>query len=93
MIATIGTALSLGMAGAKMFSGMKQQRKAEEALAEFKRQSLINPYEHTQVSTLGADRALELAKSAMSSNAYNMAQGGTRGALAGGLDASQKMST
>ncbi len=44
-----------GMALANFIGERKKQRKIRKAIADFKRQDLVNPYENMKISTMGSD--------------------------------------
>ena len=73
----IGGIASIG----QMISGDKASKKAQEAIDNYKRQELTNPYEGLQVSTLGADRQREDLARSISTMANNSIMGGSRAIL------------
>jgi len=73
----IGGIASIGA----MISGDKASKKAQEAIDNYKRQELTNPFEGLQVSTLGADRQREDLARSISIMANNSIMGGSRAIL------------
>ena len=77
----IPTAISGVASIGQMISGNKASKKAQEAIDNYKRQELTNPYEGLQVSTLGADRQREDLARSISTMANNSIMGGSRAIL------------
>ena len=77
----IPTAISGVASIGQMISGNKASKKAQEAIDNYKRQELTNPYEGLQVSTLGADRQREDLARSISIMANNSIMGGSRAIL------------
>lgn len=70
--------ISAGAGLAQAISSGKQIKRYDDIIENYKRQDLTNPYENTQVSTLGADRQREdLARTAATLSAQ-AALGGSR---------------
>ena len=81
----IGTAaVGAGMGAYQTIQGAKEQADAKQALANYQRQTLTNPYDNMQVSTLGADAQREEQARLEASQVQALAEGGTRG-IVGGL--------
>lgn len=59
MAAVTSTVLSGLAAGYQIYSGAKDKKNAENALNNFERQDLSNPYENIQLSTIGTDAMRE----------------------------------
>lgn len=78
-IATIaGSALTAGTGLVQSLSAGKAKRQAQQAMEDYQRQQLTNPYANLQVSTAGADlQRQDLARS-VSTFADNAALGGSR---------------
>lgn len=79
--ALIGGVLSLGSSLIAGSRAKRREREAQEALKNYKRQELYNPYENIQVSTLGADRQREDLARIATTQANQIVMGGTRGIL------------
>ena len=75
----IGTALSTGLSGLQMAQANKQRKEAQDAINNFQRQDLVNPFAGLQVSTLGADRQREDLARTIASFGGMAALGGSRG--------------
>lgn len=81
MIATAGVGATVG--AAKFFEGRKQQKEADKAIDSFEWQDLSNPFETLQVSTLGAENAVEQANIEAATATEALRGSGTRGIVAG----------
>ena len=79
--AAIPTAISGVASIGQMISGNKAAKKTQEAIDNYKRQDLTNPYESLQVSTMGADRQREDLARSISTMANNSVMGGSRAIL------------
>lgn len=77
----IGLAVSAGTSIYSAAQANKRAKEAQKAIDNYQRQDLTNPYENTQVSTLGADRQREDLARAMATNANLAAMGGSRAIL------------
>ena len=77
----IPTAISGVASIGQMISGNKAAKKTQEAIDNYKRQELTNPYESLQVSTMGADRQREDLARSISTMANNSVMGGSRAIL------------
>jgi hypothetical protein len=75
----------------KAVSGASEERKAREALANYRRQELRNVYEGVGVSTLGADLRREEAARLAATSIDALQASGTRGVL-GGIGGVQQQS-
>lgn len=84
MAAVTTTALSLGLAGYQTYQGIKNTNKAQDALNNFKRQDLSNPYENMQISTVGSD-ALKEASSVTSATMLDALSGYDSRAIFGAI--------
>lgn len=71
-LATAGTGIATSIAEGK------RRKQYERYLEDYQRQTLTNPYEGLQVSTLGADRQREDLARTMSTFSNQAAQGGSR---------------
>ena len=81
----IGTAaVGAGMGAYQTIQGAKEQADAKQALANYQRQTLTNPYDNMQVSTRSADLQRE-EQARLASEQVNALQGGGTRALVGGL--------
>jgi len=84
MAAVTTTALSIGLAGYQTYQGIKNTEKAQDALNNFKRQDLSNPYENMQISTVGSD-ALKEASSVTSATMLDVLSGYDSRAIFGNI--------
>ena len=89
----IVSAAAVGGIGAitKLVSGASEERKAREALANYRRQELRNVYEGVGVSTLGADLRREEAARMAATSVDALQASGVRGVL-GGIGSVQQQS-
>lgn len=55
MAAITTTALTVGISGYMAYQGAQEKKKAQNALNNYDRQDLKNPYENVQISTVGSD--------------------------------------
>lgn len=78
----IGLAVSTGMSGLQMAQANKKKKDDQDAINNFKRQDLVNPFAGLQVSTLGADRQREDLARTLASYGGLTAMGGSRGIAA-----------
>jgi hypothetical protein len=85
MCAAITTsAIGLGLAGFQAYQGMKSKEAGEDALANFKRQDLTNPYEDLPISTVGSDMIRE-ESGRTSANAVDALRNADSRVLLGGI--------
>lgn len=75
-IAAIGAAGTIGTGLAQSSSAKKQANAIQSQIDNYQRQTLTNPYENIQVSTLGTDRQREDLARAMTTYANLAAMGG-----------------
>jgi hypothetical protein len=81
--AAIGAGLGLVSSVDQFFSSRKSQKDAEEALNNFRRQELINPYEDIQISRLKSEQQTDANLSNMATSVDALQRTGARGVLAG----------
>ncbi len=72
----VGAAGTIGTGLAQSFSAKKQANAIQAQINNYQRQTLTNPYENIQVSTLGTDRQREDLARAMTTYANLAAMGG-----------------
>ena len=81
MIATSGAGLLLS--GYQMYQGNQQSKQAENALKNYKRNDLTNPYENDQISTIGSDYMREQSGQMSADMVDSSRNGGIRGVFGG----------
>lgn len=81
-IPLVGMAVSAGVSGIQMAQANKQKKEAQSAIDNYQRQTLTNPYNSLQVSTLGADRQREDLARTLATYGGMAAMGGSRGIAA-----------
>jgi hypothetical protein len=81
--AAIGAGLGLVTSTMDFFSARKSEKDAEEALKNFRRQELINPYEDIQISRLKSEQQTDANLSSMATSVDALQRTGDRGVLAG----------
>lgn len=70
--------ISAGASILQTTSANKRAKETQKLIDNYQRQDITNPYENTQISTLGADRQREDLARAIATNAAYAAQGGSR---------------
>lgn len=78
----VGLAVSAGMGGLQMAKANREKKKAQQAVNDYKRQDLTNPFGQLSASTLGAQIRQENSARALANIGYQSAMGGSR-AIAG----------
>ncbi len=78
-VAAGGALLSVGTSVAGMIGENKKAKAAQDALNNYKRQELVNPFENLQVSTKGTDLALEQNATNTQSMVEVLQKGGING--------------
>ena len=87
----IGTAAAgLALSGYQMYQGNKQSKEAANALKNYKRNDLTNPYENDQISTVGSDYMREQSGQ-MSADMVDSSRNGGIRAIFGGIPKIQAM--
>jgi hypothetical protein len=81
--AAISAGIGLVSSVDQFFSSRKSQKDAEEALNNFRRQELINPYEDIQISRLKSEQQTDANLSNMATSVDALQRTGARGVLAG----------
>tara|TARA_R110000824_G_scaffold6935_13_gene31841 strand:+ start:5575 stop:6252 length:678 start_codon:yes stop_codon:yes gene_type:complete len=81
--AAIGAGVGLVTSTMDFFSARKSEKDAEEALKNFRRQELINPYEDIQISRLKSEQQTDANLSNMATSVDALQRTGARGVLAG----------
>lgn len=74
---------STGLGIFQTVSSMSRAKKAEEAIKNFKRQELINPFKNIQISTLKSDQETEANLSRFATSVDTLQRGGTRAVFSG----------
>lgn len=68
---------------AQTVSGISNTKRAKDAINNFQRQDLVNPFENIQISTLKADQQTEANNVNFASSVEALQRGGTRAVLGG----------
>lgn len=82
-VATTTALVGAGLGVYQMYKGAQQKKRAEEQLANYKRQELKNAYEDMRVSTLGSDLMREENARNMANSVDVLRNSGQRGILGG----------
>lgn len=81
--AVTSAVIGVASAGAQIASGISNTKKAKDAINDFNRQELQNPFENIQISTLKADQQTEANNVNLASSVSALQRGGTRAVLGG----------
>lgn len=82
--AVVGGVVGIGSGLAQSIGAGRRAKRIQEQIDNYQRQTLQNPYNTLQVSTMGADLQREDLARSMATNANLLSMGGSRG-LVGGL--------
>ena len=86
MAVATATALAIastGMAAFQVGKGLVDAKKSRDAIENFNRQELVNPFEDTQVSTLKSEQQTDANLSNVATTVDALQRTGTRGVLGG----------
>lgn len=80
----VGAAIvSAGVGIYQVVDGAKKTKEANQALRDFKRQDLVNPFGNLQVSTLKSEQQTDANLSSFATSVDALQRGGTRAVLGG----------
>lgn len=83
MAAVTSAALGVGMSAYQLYQGAKDKSDAQDALNNYNRQDLVNPFENVAVSTVGSDLIREEAGRTSSTIVDSLQKAGSRAILSG----------
>jgi len=83
MAAVTSAVIAAGTAGYQIFSAERQKKEAKEAIENFERQDLDNPFKNIQISTLKAEQQTEANNVNLATSVDALQRAGTRGVLGG----------
>ena len=83
MAAITSAVLAVGTAGYQIYNAEQQKKDAKEAINDFQRQDLVNPYENVQISTEKSEQQTEANLVNTATSVEALRRGGTRAVLGG----------
>lgn len=83
MAAITSAVIAVGTAGYQIYNAEKQKSDAKDAINDFQRQDLNNPFKNIQISTLKSEQQTEANNVNFATSVDALQRSGTRGVLAG----------